>query len=89
MSVIILKILEDMGVMLEIAVGKPLFPSQTWLCSNFPSSSFISCLPYLHYSYPLPSVACSHTPVPASTVSHIILQKCESLNKSFLYLSLF
>lgn len=75
--------------MVEIAVGKPLFPSQTWLCSSFPCSSFISCIPYLHYSCPLPSVACSHTPGPASAVSHIILQKCKSLNTSFLYLSLF
>lgn len=89
MSIVILRLLKGLGVMVEIAVGKPLFPSQTWLCSSFPCSSFISCIPYLCYSCPLPSVACSHTPGPASAVSHIILQKCKSLNTSFLYLSLF
>lgn len=63
MGIVILMLLEDMGVMSEIAVGEPLIPSQSWLCSKFPSSSFISRFPYLHYSYPLPGAACSHTPL--------------------------
>lgn len=71
MGIIILMLLEDMGVMSEIAAGEPLIPSQTWLCSKFPSSSSTSRFPYLHYSYPLPSAACSHTPCPClSGFSH-------------------
>lgn len=61
MCIVILILLEDMGVMSELAVGQPLILYQSWLHSKLPSSSFISHFTYRHYSYPLPNVACSHT----------------------------